>query len=531
MMGSFRPRNLADAIQILRRRKNLILFTALVVMLAAFIIIINIPHTYESRARIVVSGQIYDRQANGAQIAAVTEQITSRANVESLINRYGLYAPVTNMDRAVQNLQTEIKLEAKLRSDANGFPESFTLSYRHADPAVAQKVVTDMLAIFNQANATLEKQAAEEARAIRAEIEDLEGKLTQTNRQRAASAARASAASRVASNIDRVRSERSAIASSVETLRDREYALQQQIAGQKQLIVQQQEIVRSAPPTDDGRSSSSYNALVKRRAELEGQIKDYLANFTDKYPKLIQAREQLAEVNQRINEASANGEGKRASAASPEAAQLRSLQHELSRLETELEIVQRELSRKMQAASSLPGGGGGGGSSIYVPSSSSAISGSGVSSEYGVDGLKERYTALLKREDALKDFQPSISGPGTPFFQTVDQPNLPQSPAAPNRSKLIMFALALALGAGFVAAIVVELPRMTMIHDERDVNYFLGVKVVALIPEMHTIAERGQSQNHLFKRRLVYLLVGAAAVPVLVLLLNSIRIFQILGNK
>src|SRR6185295_15595339 len=216
MMGSFRPRNLADAIQILRRRKNLILFIALIVMLAAFIIIISIPHTYESRARIVVSGQIYDRQANGAQIAAVTEQITSRANVESLINRYGLYAPVTNMDRAVQNLQTEIKLDAKLRSDANGFPESFTLSYRHADPAVAQKVVTDMLAIFNQANATLEKQASEEARAIRAEIEDLEGKLTQTNRQRAASAARASAASRVASSIDRVRSERSAIASSVE---------------------------------------------------------------------------------------------------------------------------------------------------------------------------------------------------------------------------------------------------------------------------------------------------------------------------
>ena len=58
MMGSFRPRNLADAFQVLRRRKNLILFTAAVVMLAAFIIIISIPHTFESRARIVVSGQI-----------------------------------------------------------------------------------------------------------------------------------------------------------------------------------------------------------------------------------------------------------------------------------------------------------------------------------------------------------------------------------------------------------------------------------------------------------------------------------------
>ena len=531
-MGSFRPRNFADAIQILWRRKLLILFTALIVLLAAFIIIINIPHTFESRARIIVSGQIYDRQANGAQIAAVTEQITSRANLESLINRYGLYAPVMNMDRAVQNLQNEIKLDTKLRSDANGFPESFTLSYRHTDPAVAQKVVTDMLAIFNQANATLEKQAEEEARAIRAEIAGLEVRLSETNQQRAASAARASAAGRVASNLDRVRSERNAIASSVETLKDREYALQQQIASQKQLIVQQQEIVRSAPPADDGRSSGSYNALLKRKADLEAQIQDYSARFTDKYPKLVQAREQLAEVNERINDASRNGEGKRASAASPEAQQLRSLQHELSRMETELEIVQREISRKMQAASSLPGG-----SALPVvtapsiPSPAPASGGAGLANDYGLDGLKERYTALLKREDALKEFQPSMSGPGTPFFQTVDQPNLPQSPAAPNRARLMMFALAMALGAGLAAAVVAEIPRMTVIYDERDVNYFLAVPVVALIPEMLTTAERGQSQNNIFKRRLIFLIAGAAAIPILALVLNSLRIFQILGNK
>jgi protein tyrosine kinase modulator len=531
-MGSFRPRNIADAFQILWRRKLLILFVAVIALLSSFIIIINIPHTFESRARIIVSGQIYDRQANGAQIAAVTEQITSRANLESLINRYALYAPVTNMDRAVQNLQSEIKLDAKLRADANGFPESFTLSYRHTEPAVAQKVVTDMLAIFNQANATLERQASEEARAIRAEISELESKLSQTNQQRAVSAARASAANRAASNLDRVRSERNAIASTVETLKDREYALQQQIASQKQLIVQQQEIVRNAPPTDDGRSSGAYNSLLKRKADLEAQIQNYLANFTDKYPKLVAAREQLAELNERIAEASQNGDGRRASAASPEAQQLRSLQHELSRMETELEIVQREMSRKMQAASTLPGG-----ASVPVvvaPSSTVSapiVASSGISNDYGLDGLRERYTALLKREDALKDFQPSISGPGTPFFQTVDQPNLPQSPAAPNRSRLMLFALAMALGAGFAAAVIAEIPRMNVIHDERDINYFLGVPVVALIPETLTADERGQSQNSVFKRRLLFLLAGAAAVPVLALALNSLRIFQILGNK
>ncbi|MEN3333225.1 MAG: hypothetical protein V7641_2590, partial [Blastocatellia bacterium] len=89
-MGSFRPRNLTDLVDILRRRAMLIAFIPIIVLLAAFVVVINVPHLYESRTRIIVSGQIYDRQANSAQIAAVTEQITSRANLEGLINRYHL---------------------------------------------------------------------------------------------------------------------------------------------------------------------------------------------------------------------------------------------------------------------------------------------------------------------------------------------------------------------------------------------------------------------------------------------------------
>src|SRR6185295_4499430 len=79
-MGSFRPRNLTDIFDILQRRAMLIALVTIVVLAAAFVVVINVPHLYESRTRVVVSGQIYDRQANSAQIAAVTEQITSRAN-------------------------------------------------------------------------------------------------------------------------------------------------------------------------------------------------------------------------------------------------------------------------------------------------------------------------------------------------------------------------------------------------------------------------------------------------------------------
>jgi hypothetical protein len=92
-------------------------------------------------------------------------------------------------------------------------------------------------------------------------------------------------------------------------------------------------------------------------------------------------------------------------------------------------------------------------------------------------------------------------------------------------------ALGLALVAGLVAAFVAEAPKLSMIYDDRDVKYYLGVPVIALIPETLTIAERGHTQRHLFKRRLGFLVIGAAALPVLVLLLNGLNIFQVLGSK
>ncbi len=529
-MGSFRPRGLAECIKIVWRRKSLIAFVIVVVMLAAAAVVMSIPKFYESRALIVVSGAIYDRQANGAQVAMVTEQITSRSNLEALIGRYNLYAPVTKLDPIVQQLQKEIKVDTKYRSDSAGFPESFTVSYRHPDPAIAQHVVADLVAVFDQANKTLEAQAADEAQRIKTEIASLEARLGSASARRIASAVQSTAASRAASAVERQRAERNAINSTLETLRDRQFALDAQIAEQRRLIGQQQEVVRNTPPpVDDPRATNSYGALVKRKAELEGQIEDYSSKFTEKYPKLAQAREQLAEINHRIAEAG-TGEQARAAAASPASQELRGLQRELSRLETELEVVNREIARKQQAVPGITSSS----PAPYTRMPAAPIVDPGATGGYGdigAEGLRERYSALLRREDTLLQFQPSTAGPATPFFQMVDQPNLPQSPAGPIRSKLMLMAFALALFTGLAAAAVVEIRRLSAIYDERDVDYFLGVPVIALIPETLTAGERGHARRRLFLRRLGYLALGLAAVPILALTLDATKVFQILGNK
>ncbi len=526
-MGSLRPRNLIEYVQIIWRRRLLFFFMAVVMLISSFFVIKGIPTLYESRALIVVYGNKYDDQTNGAQMAAVTEQVTSRSNLEALIQKYSLYNlnSEAELEGAVDGMRKAVKLDTKNRGDRPGFPESFTLSYRHREPATAKQVVTDLLSIFDRANDAAARQATDELIAVNAEIAKIEDQLSSVGRQRATASARSSAAGRYAGELNRIRAERSTVNQSVESLTDRQYALQLQIAEQKRMIAQQQEIVRSAPPAET-RSNGSYGALVRRKTELEGKLADYLSQYTSTHPRVVQTREELAEINRRIAE-SGPGDQTRAVVSTPESQELRSLQRELTRLETELEVVRREIDRKRNSLAQLPNVGS---APVAVSPGEGIVSMySGTQVEY--EGLRTRYEALLKRQDSLHKSLSPTAGLGPALFQVVDQPNLPQMPAAPNRLMLILFALGLALVAGLVAVAIAEFPRLYLIQSESDVQYFLDVPVVALIPETVTPGARPPVNRRLVGRRAAVFALGVALIPVLFFLLNFLGLFQMMAKK
>jgi hypothetical protein len=117
------------------------------------------------------------------------------------------------------------------------------------------------------------------------------------------------------------------------------------------------------------------------------------------------------------------------------------------------------------------------------------------------------------------------------MFYVIDRANLPQLPAAPNRLALQAFALALAAAFGLAADFAAEAPRMFRINDSRDIEYFLGAQVLAVIPETLTPAERAHKRRLRLTRGAALLAIAAALAPVLVYLLTQLRVFQILAGK
>src|SRR5499426_4301489 len=183
-MAILRPRGLFEYLGILWRKKLLILLVAASVSIATFLIIRRIPNVYESHALIVISNQgngNNDPSLSSPPLAALTQRMTSQGNLAEIVRRYDLYhqtpgvAPDPSV--AVERLRRGVKIDIKMRNYYPDAPESLTISYRYTDPVVAQRVVADLVSIFEQTNVTMRRQAATELERFRAKFSEIETQL------------------------------------------------------------------------------------------------------------------------------------------------------------------------------------------------------------------------------------------------------------------------------------------------------------------------------------------------------------------
>lgn len=520
-----RPKGLMEYLEILWHRRRLIFLVSVVMLIATFVIIRRIPFLYESRALIGVTN--LEQIGEGMPIPAVkftsvVQHLKSRSNLGRMVNELKPYPMIANPEFSRGILGKEIKVDVKNRDIIPDGPESVSVAFRHTDREMAKKVVEDLAAVFEQANAEIRQHALDEIRRISIEVSEVESRLRQIGSERDLAALRNQLATRQATEAMAARTQKVAVDSAIEALSDQQVLLDNQILETKKQISDQERIIADAA-TRGSAGNAAFGALLVRKADLDAQLKVYQTQYTEKNPKIIAVREQISEINRQMERMASGATENGVALNAPEMVEMRRLRQELSRLETQKEVNRRDLERKNIAAGRLNVEADGG----LPPMAPDTVA---LANRAEYDRLAIRFSRLIDQQERLKRTA-GVSGNDAPLFRIIDPASLPLMPVAPNLLMLVGLALGLALGIALLAVIIVELPKLFILNDERDIDFYLGAPVLAMIPETRSQLEQARTRRIRLVRGVFVLLLMIVSIPAVVFILDSTKIFQILGSR
>ena len=198
-----RTTHLSDYFAILRRRRRLIIRTALVVFGIGVAMAVLLPSVYRSTATLLIEQQevppdLVPSTVTGyvnQRMRVIETRVLTPANLVAIATKADLYAKerAAGQDRAIAGkMRSNIKIETVSANvtdprsgQANMATISFNVSYDARSPEVAQKVAEELAALFINENRAVRTQKAERASGflsdeeekLRTHINDLEAKL------------------------------------------------------------------------------------------------------------------------------------------------------------------------------------------------------------------------------------------------------------------------------------------------------------------------------------------------------------------
>ena len=189
--------SLADFLAAIRRRKGLVALTASLVFLAAALIAVLWPPTYQSTATILMEEPAVPRDLVRSTIASyadqrvqvITQRVMATRNLVGIIEKHELYPD----DRAkepisvvVGDMRDDIKfrlVSADVVDPRSGRPTqaniAFTLSFDYRNPEISQRVLSEIVSLYLSENVrTRQEKVAETADFLTQEATKLEERVT-----------------------------------------------------------------------------------------------------------------------------------------------------------------------------------------------------------------------------------------------------------------------------------------------------------------------------------------------------------------
>lgn len=502
MLGH-RKLEVEDYLGIWKRRRTLILATALLFPLVALAITFFLQPKYLSQTLVLVEEQkVPDEYVKpvissnlDTRLASMKEQILSRSRIIPIIERYNLYGSRhMNMDDRIDNVRKNIDIKPihSAISNSRGLP-GFFVSFIANDARTAQLVCGDITSLFLNENTRSREASAEGT------TDFLKGQLADAKRTLDEQDAKLAAFQRQfggklptesGSNLNMLTSLNTQLEAATQALarmeQDKSYA-ESMLAQQ----VQERSPIVSSPGVSPEVTEQAAGTPAQQ-AELQSlltQQADMASHYTEDYPDVIAIHRKIAELRKQMTRPALSSSGSPLPAASrvPDSPAVQQLKAQLRSADVGIQAKRREQEQIQSAVRMYQG---------RIESSPQ------VEEQYkeltrDYDTAHKFYDDLLTKMNHSKmatDLELRQEGEQ---FRVMDQPNLPDAPTFPKRWMFGLGGLLLGLAVGGLWTAWLEY-KDTSLRSERDVWSFTK------LPTLATISIAGEIEDEEFSRAMLH---------------------------
>jgi polysaccharide chain length determinant protein (PEP-CTERM system associated) len=469
-----------DYLAILRRRRWLIIISAILGVGAGYFVSLLLPSGYTSHTVVLVEQPtVSDSYVKpvvsvndlNQRLASMKEQILSRTRLQTLVEKYALYqkdAKQVPMEQFVERLRKSVKVTPLTPMPGTRAVElpGFNVDVTLEKARLAQQICTEISSMFMEQSLRLQRQQVDDtAQFLGKQLEQAKANLDDQDAKLAAFQSRyiGELPDDEKNNLTLLMGMTPELEAATQSL----HQAQQEGAFTESLLNQQLATWKASQQRED---PQSLEQLLSNERTL---LLSLQGRYTEQHPDVVKAKGEIARLQNKIQEASAEDQGPSEPKAKaplnepPQIQQLRAQLHQadlaISQRKHEQEQLQRQV-RILQSRVQL---------SPMIQQEFKALT-------------RDRQTALDFYNDLLKKRNESEMAAALERrqqgeqFRVLDPPSLPERPSFPNRPLFSLGGLAAGLAVGLGMVQLAELRDKSM-RTKRDIEIYLRVPTLALI--------------------------------------------------
>jgi protein tyrosine kinase modulator len=494
---------LSGLLEIVRRRRVLAVLPFLFVLTAAVSLAVFLPSLWTSRALVLVNRQaIPERYVTPtvqadieARLLTLSQDILTPQRLTQIAQQYGLYRGARSVDDLVDRMRKDIRIELvddrdRRTRETRSF--LFTVSYTASNPVVAAHVANTIASLYSEENGRMrEQQAVSTSEFLENQLRELREKLQK--QEHAITTYKEKYLGELPEQKD----------VNLRTLERLQAQLQLAHENNRRATERRQMLtdalgqidtsVAMTSPGGSGISVTPADTAAARLNLLRQELAMAQTRFSDKYPDVVQLKEQIRVLEQKVEtekqaaqalpksvaHASKRGAGGRELRTPPENAYVQSLMTQLDQATVEAKTTSEEMQNINAQIATVTR------RLDSTPKREQEL----VLLTRDYDTTRELFKSLLtKRGEANMAAELEQKQQGE-SFRVIEPARLAERPAGPNRFRLLLVGLALAIGAAGAAVVLAEQVD-TSFRRVDEVRSTLPLPVLSAIPRITTEHDR-----------------------------------------